>query len=233
MWETLSVTLRWVVFVSCAVAAITCVLSREVVLAVFKRGAFTIDDTISTASALTAFAIGIPFWCGQAIVSRGFFALKDTWTPTLVGTGAWLLSLPAYYFLRQKLGVFGLALASSIGIFLHATALYGILMGKTVGKKGIGQIAEYAKMALAGIGAYLAGSHAMGWSSRWISWETFPGAVLRFAAGGAVIAAVFFLCALLLGSGTAGSIRRRRDIFHPPGAPETEPPPGPPGPEET
>ena len=228
MWETLSATLRWVFFVSCAAAAITGVLSREVVLAVFKRGAFTIDDTISTASALTAFAIGIPFWCGQAIASRGFFAMKDTWTPTLVGTGAWLLSLPAYYFLRQNLGVFGLALASSIGIFLHATALYGILMGKTVGKKGLGQIPEYAKMALSGGAAALAGSYAMGISSRWVSWETFPGAVLRFAAGGAVIAAVYFLCALLLRSGTAKSIRRRSDVFHPPGAPEAEPPSAPP-----
>jgi putative peptidoglycan lipid II flippase len=216
MWETLSATLRWVFFVSCAAAAVTGVLSREVVLAVFKRGAFTIDDTLSTASALAAFSIGIPFWCGQAIVSRGFFALKDTWTPTLVGTGAWLLTLPAYYFLRQKLGVFGLALASSIGIFLHATALYGILMGKTVGRKGLGQALEYAKMAVSGVAAALAGSYAMGISSRWISWETLPGALIRFAAGGAAIAAVYFLCALLLRSATAKSIKGRRDVFHPP-----------------
>lgn len=228
MWETLSVTLRWVVFVSCAVAAVTCVLSREVVLAVFKRGAFTVDDTISTASALTAFAIGIPFWCGQAIASRGFFALKDTWTPTLVGTAAWIVSLPAYYLLRQKLGVFGLALASSIGIFLHATALYGILMRKTVGKKGLAQLPEYAKMAVSGVVAALAGSYAMGFSSRWVSWETFPGAVLRFAAGGAVIAAIFFLCAFLLRSGTARSIRRRRDLLRPPAAAAIETPPVPP-----
>ena len=232
MWETLSATLRWVFFVSCAVAAITCVLSREVVLAVFKRGAFTIDDTISTASALTAFAIGIPFWCGQAIVSRGFFALKDTWTPTLVGTGAWLLSLPAYFLLRHKLGVFGLALASSIGIFLHATALYGILMEKTVGSKGLRQIPEYARMAGSGLVAALAGWHAMGVFSRWVSWETFPGAVLRCAAGGAVIAAVYFLCALLLGSRTARSFKGRRDVFHPPGAPGRETPPLPPGTDE-
>ncbi len=222
MWETLSATLRWVFFVSCAAAAILGILSREVVLAVFKRGAFTIDDTLSTASALTAFSFGIPFWCAQAIASRGFFALKDTWTPTLVGTGAWLLSLPAYYLLRQKLGVFGLALASSIGIFLHATALYGILMGKTIGKKGIGQILEYAKMLLSGGAAALAGWYAMGFSSRWVSWETFPGAVLRFAAGGAAIAAVFYLCSLLLGSRTARSIHGRRDVLHPPGAPGGE-----------
>ncbi|MGE5753504.1 MAG: murein biosynthesis integral membrane protein MurJ [Deltaproteobacteria bacterium] len=216
MWDTLSAALRWVFFVSCAAAAVIGILSREVVLAVFQRGAFTIYDTMSTASALSAFAIGIPFWCGQAIVSRGFFALKDTWTPTLVGTAAWLVSLPVYYLLRQKLGVFGLALASSFGIFLHTVALYGILMWKTVGKKGLGQILEYARMAAAGVAAAAAGTYALGISSRWVSWETLPGAILRLAAGGVAIAAVFFLCALLLGSRTARSIRKKRDVLHPP-----------------
>ena len=46
MWETLSVTLRWVFLVSCAAAAVTSVLSREVVLVVYQRGAFTIEDTL-------------------------------------------------------------------------------------------------------------------------------------------------------------------------------------------
>src|SRR5512139_4257063 len=82
MWNTLSVTLRWVFFVSCAAAAAVSVLSREVVLVVFKRGAFTIEDTIKTASALAVFSVAIPFWCAQAIVARGFFAMRDTWTPT-------------------------------------------------------------------------------------------------------------------------------------------------------
>lgn len=217
MWETLSVTLRWVFLVSCAAAAVFGILSRELVLAVFKRGAFTIDDTIHTASALAAFSIGIPFWCAQSITSRGFFALKDTWTPTLVGTGAWILSLPAYFLLTQKLGVFGLALASSLGIFLHATALYGILMARTVGRKGLEETSEYLKIALSGAAAAAAGWYWMGISSGWISWETFWGSVVRFAAGGASIVVAFFLCALLLGSRTARRIRGGRDIFHPPG----------------
>ena len=95
MWNTLSLTLRWVFLVSAGVAAIAVVLSREAVLLVYQRGAFTIDDTMRTASALSAFCLGIPFWCAQAIVSRGFFAMRDTWTPTLVGTGAWIVALPA------------------------------------------------------------------------------------------------------------------------------------------
>ncbi len=223
MWETLSVTLRWVFFVSCAAAAVTCVLSREVVLVVFQRGAFTIEDTLQTAAALAFFAVGIPMWCAQTIVSRGFFALKDTWTPTLVGTGAWIVTLPAYYWLTQRMGVTGLALASTIGIFLYAVALYGILMRRTVGRKGISEIAEYVKMAAAGTAAAFGGRYALETLSGGASWETFPGALVRFAAGGAAVAVLFLLGSLLLRSRTAKEVRARGGLFRPPrvsGAPE-------------
>ncbi len=224
MWDTLGVTLRWVFFVSCAAAAAVSVLSREVVLVVFKRGAFTIEDTLKTASALAVFSVAIPLWCAQAIVSRGFFALRDTWTPTLVGTGALLLALPAYYLLAQTMGVTGLALASTVGIFLYAAALYGILMGRTVGRKGLADLAEYLKMAVSAVAAALAGAYGLGIASRWVSWETFTGSVLRLLGAGAAIAAVYFLCALLLGCRTARSIRGRKDLFHPPDALPPEPP---------
>jgi len=223
MWDTLSVTLRWVFFVSCAAAAVTCVLSREVVLLVFQRGAFTIVDTLQTASALAFFAAGIPMWCAQTIIARGFFALKDTWTPTLVGTAAWLCTLPAYYWLTQRMGVRGLALASTIGIFLYAVVLFGILMGKTVRGKGLSEIPEYLKMAAAGAVAAFAGTAGLDFMSRWSPWETFTGSLVRFVAGGAAVALVYFLCALLLRSRTAGTIRSRKDLFRPPripGAPE-------------
>jgi putative peptidoglycan lipid II flippase len=220
MWETLSLTLRWVFFVSCAAAAVTCVLSREVVLVVFKRGAFTIEDTLQTAAALAFFSVAIPMWCVQTIVSRGFFALKDTWTPTLVGTGAWLCTLPVYYWLTQRMGVKGLALASTAGISLYAVVLYGILMGRTVGKKGVPEIGEYVKMAAAGVAAAFGGRYALDALVGWASWETFTGALTRFAAGGAAVAIIYYLCALLLRSKTARKIRSRKDLFRPPRGPD-------------
>ncbi|MGE5189768.1 MAG: lipid II flippase MurJ, partial [Gemmatimonadota bacterium] len=228
MWHTLSATLRWVFFVSCAAAAAVSVLSREVVLLVFKRGAFTVEDTLKTASALAVFAVAIPLWCSQAIVSRGFFALRDTWTPTLVGTGAFLLALPAYYVLAQSMGVAGLALASTAGIFVYAAALYGILMRRTIGAQGIRDIPEYLKMAVAALAAAFAGSRALESASRWVSWETFTGSAIRLVAAGAAVCAAYFLCALLLRCRTARAIHGRKDLFHPPEAGPVEGPTVPP-----
>ncbi len=230
MWDTLSLTLRWVFLVSAGMAAIVSVLSREAVLVVYQRGAFNIDDTLHTASALSAFGLGIPFWCFQAIVSRGFFAMKDTWTPTLVGTGAWIVALPVYYLLQQSYGVFGLALASTVGIFLYAGALYGILMRRTVGRRGIPELAEYGKMALAAILAGAVGRYGISAVARFLSWETLWGAVARFSAGAAAIGATYFLLAFLMRSSTARSIRRRQDLLHPPStAPDAAGPLCPPG----
>ncbi len=230
MWETLSVTLRWVVFVSCAAAAVTGVLSREIVLAVFQRGAFTIEDTLQTAAALAFFSAGIPLWCAQTIVSRGFFALKDTWTPTLVGTGAWLCTLPVYYWLTQRMGVKGLALASTIGIFLYAVVLFGILMGRTVGRKGVPEIVEYLKMGAAGAVAAVGGTYVLDLLSRWTSWETLTGALTRLVAGGAAVAILYYLGALLLRSRTARRIRGGKELFRPPRVPDSPEPAVPPAP---
>ncbi|MEW6719648.1 MAG: murein biosynthesis integral membrane protein MurJ [Thermodesulfobacteriota bacterium] len=218
LWESLSLTLRWVFLVSAAAAATIFVLSREAVLLVYQRGAFRIDDTIRTAQALSAFAIGIPLWCSQAIVSRGFFAMKDTWTPTLVGTASWLAALPAYYFLQQTHGVFGLALASTVGIFLYAGALYGILMRRTVGKRGLSELAEFGKMALAAALAAAVGGYGLSAAAKYLSWETYYGALARSAAGSVLVCAACWLFALLLGCRTVRAIRRKEDLLHPPSA---------------
>lgn len=203
LWETLGKSIRWVVFASALVAAATAVLSKEVVLLVFKRGAFTIDDTLRTGAALAAFAAGIPFWCAQAVVARGFFAMKDTWTPTVVGTAALVLSLPAYKYLAQSFGVTGLAVASSVGMALHTIALYGLLMRKTVGRAGLSDLPEFAKVAVAGIAAAFLGLYLTPFASRFATWETFIGALIRLGVGTVAVTLTFLATALLLRSTTA------------------------------
>jgi len=210
MWDTLSSTLRWVFFVSAGAGAMIFALSPESVLLAYKRGAFQMEDTLQTASALSAFAIGIPFWCSQAIVSRGFFAMKDTWTPTIAGTASWAIALPVYYFLHKTHGVFGLALASTAGILLSAGALYVILMRQTVGKEGITQLPEYGKMALSAVLATAAGTYALRATEQLLSWETFAGSLTRLVAGAAFIAVIYSLTTFLLGCRTIREIRNIR-----------------------
>jgi peptidoglycan biosynthesis protein MviN/MurJ (putative lipid II flippase) len=144
--------------------------------------------------------------------------MRDTWTPTLVGTGAWIVALPMYYLLQQSYGVFGLALASTAGILLYAAALYGILMRRTVGRRGVPELIEYGKLTLAAALAGTAGYFLLGGSSRFIAWETVFGSMVRLACGASFVGGVYFLLAFLFHSVTVRTIHRRQDLLHPPGS---------------
>jgi len=123
-----------------------------------------------------------------------------------------------YYLLQQSYGVFGLALASTAGILLYAGALYGILMRRTVGRRGVPELVEYGKLALAATLAGTAGFFLLGAASRFLAWETVLGSLFRLACGASFVGGVYFLLAFLLHSGTVRTIHRRADLLHPPGS---------------
>jgi len=135
-----------------------------------------------------------------------------------VGTGAWIVALPMYYLLQQSYGVFGLALASTAGILLYAGALYGILMRRTVGRRGVPELIEYGKLALAAALAGAAGYFLLGEASRFLAWETAFGSMIRLACGASFVGGVYFFLAVLFRSGTVRTIHRRADLLHPPGS---------------
>jgi hypothetical protein len=101
-------------------------------------------------------------------------------------------------------------------------------MRRTVGRKGVPEISEYVKMAAAGTVAACGGMFGLDFLSRWASWETFTGSLVRFAAGGATVAFIYFLCAVLLRSKTARTIRSRKDMLRPPAVPDAPDPGEPP-----
>jgi peptidoglycan biosynthesis protein MviN/MurJ (putative lipid II flippase) len=123
-----------------------------------------------------------------------------------------------YYLLQQSYGVFGLAIASTAGILLYAGALYGILMRRTVGRRGVLELIEYGKLALAAALAGAAGYLLLGAVSPFLAWETVFGSMIRLAGGAAAVGGIYFLLAFLFHSGTARTIHRREDLLHPPGS---------------
>jgi putative peptidoglycan lipid II flippase len=66
------------------------------------------------ATALRGFALGLFAWSGQALVSRAFFALRDSLTPVLIGTAITGLFIPLCFVLMRWLDYAGLALATSL-----------------------------------------------------------------------------------------------------------------------
>ncbi|MBI1956784.1 MAG: murein biosynthesis integral membrane protein MurJ, partial [Acidobacteria bacterium] len=127
MKEGLQEALRHVILATLPVSVLMAILSRQIIFLLFSRTRLGIHDMEQTALAMAIFLLGTIAWGGQTILGRGFYALGDTLTPTLIGTGLALAWLPVYWWLAQQFQHVGLAAASSLGILVYAAILLWVL----------------------------------------------------------------------------------------------------------
>ncbi len=120
---------------------------------------FSVADAQHTADVLGFLCLGLGGWAAQTVISRGFYALGNTWLPTLVGTGIAVAMTPLYVLLRQQDGAVGLAIASSIAITVYVLLL-GILQRRRFEREvaaraetlpGPGMLGAALRMALAAL----------------------------------------------------------------------------------
>lgn len=86
-------SLRYTSFFILPIAGCIFYYADPLIALMFERGKFTAWDTIQTARAVRANAIGLWAVGCHSLVVRAFIARKDTRTPTLVGLGSLLVSI--------------------------------------------------------------------------------------------------------------------------------------------
>lgn len=85
------------------------------------------QDTLATAHALAAFALGIPAYVLTKIFSASFFARQDTKTPVIVGGICIASNVALTLLLAAPLQHVGLALATALSAWINAVLLYATL----------------------------------------------------------------------------------------------------------
>ncbi len=195
--SSLASALRGIVFLALP-ATVGLVLLREPVVALlFQRGEFGPEDTQLVAWALLWFGAGLVGHCIVEIASRAFYAMQDTRTPVLIGTGAMglnvvlSLTLPGLFAQAGWMPHGGLALANSAATFLEMIVLL-YLMSRRLG--GL----EHASL-LRGFLQAAAGSLLM--AAAILGWLAFPAAMPGWflALGGIAIGlAAYAIAAWLL-----------------------------------
>jgi putative peptidoglycan lipid II flippase len=99
------------------------VIAQPIVIVLFERGAFDRTAADATAAALAAFGLGLPAFVLVKVLQPAFFAREDTKTPfkiTVVSVLANIvLGLVLFSFLRH----IGLALATSLAMWLNTVLL--------------------------------------------------------------------------------------------------------------
>lgn len=108
------------------------VLAHPIVGVLFERGAFTPADTAATASALAAFALGLPGHVLVKALSPIFFAREDTATPMLAALLGFIVALLGSLALLPILGHVGVAIATSLSGWVNAGVL-GYWIAKRIG----------------------------------------------------------------------------------------------------
>jgi len=92
------------------------ILVSEPLLNLFRFGKFGAADAHESAVAFAFYCVGLFAWTGQQLAARGFYALQDTRTPTIIGS---LLAVAfcglCQFVVWMGWGVLGLAFATSIG----------------------------------------------------------------------------------------------------------------------
>ncbi|MDP2948629.1 MAG: murein biosynthesis integral membrane protein MurJ [Chloroflexota bacterium] len=139
---TLFVSLRYILFLTIPASVGLILLREPLVSLLLERGEFTAAATDITASALLFYAIGLFAHSAIEILSRGFYALRDTRTPVGLAVLSMALNLAFSLALKGPLEHDGLALAMSVATIVEASLLF-IVFQRRVGGPEAGGLANF------------------------------------------------------------------------------------------
>ena len=107
-------------------------LAEPIVRVLFERGAFSASDTVATASALAAFALGLPGHVLVKTFAPVFYAREDTGTPMRAALIGFIIAIAGSLLLMPYLGHVGIALAIAASGWASA-GLLGVLVARRFG----------------------------------------------------------------------------------------------------
>jgi putative peptidoglycan lipid II flippase len=201
-------------YLSVPSAVALAVIAEPIVRALFERGQFGPDATLATSSTLVAFALGLPAFVLVRVLQPGFFARKDTRTPTINAAITAAANVVLSLLLFPVFVQVGIALATTISSWLGA-----ILLGIELKRRGLLHLPliDLRRHAMILLSSAIMGAVLFGlavWAGPWL----IPGAGFWRHAGAllalvVVGAATYFLCAHVTGAQNlrdlARLIRRR------------------------
>lgn len=150
--ETLSVSLRMVIFALAPAMMGLLILSSPIIQALFERGEFSVAATRLTASSLFCYSLGLVAFAAAKVTASAFYALSDTKTPVRIAVICMILNSALNLLLMGPLGVGGLALSTSIAAWANAGLLLWHLRKKIGGFGGRRILQTFSKSLTASLG---------------------------------------------------------------------------------
>jgi len=195
-----------------AVAAML-IIPQFLVGGLFEWGAFTAQDTASTALALIAYGAGLPAFILIKVLTPGFFAREDTATPmryALVSVAVNFLLAVTLFF--GGMGFVGLAIATSTAAWINVALLSRTLLARGLWRLDARLIHRLPRQVLA---AAIMGGAVWVMAGPGADWVTglapalsaYPGQLILLGAVVAMGALVYALAALATGALSLSDLR--------------------------
>lgn len=134
--DTLSRSLRLILYLSVPASVGLMVLARPTTSFLLQGGAFDVASVDLVVGALVFYAIGLAAHSGIEILSRGFYALSDTRTPVQFAVLSMAINFTLSLLFVRPWGVNGLALALSIATLVEFGLLWRALADRLDGLDG-------------------------------------------------------------------------------------------------
>ncbi|NRD72801.1 murein biosynthesis integral membrane protein MurJ [Shewanella sp. VB17] len=99
-------------------------LSKPMLMVLFMRGAFTIDDVDMASYSLMAYGSGLLSFMLIKVLAPGYYSRQDTKTPVRYGIIAMVSNMVFNVIFAIPFGYVGLAIATSLSALLNAALLY-------------------------------------------------------------------------------------------------------------
>ncbi|MBF0202184.1 MAG: murein biosynthesis integral membrane protein MurJ [Desulfamplus sp.] len=129
--EILNTTLKFLALVI-PVSVLFMVLRHEIVMLLFQRGKFDHEATRMTAQVLPFIMAGTFAFAAQTVVVRGYYAMGNTWFPTLFSTLSVAGSIPLFFVFMEMLGASGVALALALAALINTGVLFALWNRRTM-----------------------------------------------------------------------------------------------------
>jgi len=131
--STILETLRSILFMSIPSSVGLIVLGFPIIQVLFQHGRYTLGDAYSTAVPLAFFAVGLTGLAAVEILTRSFYAMRDSTTPVIVSVGQFVFKIALSLVLINvavwgaQWGLGALALSTSIAGLAEAAILLWLL----------------------------------------------------------------------------------------------------------
>ena len=129
--DVFSSTIRQLLFLLAPCTILFLLLRAQIVRVVVGAGQFTWAETITTANILACFTVSFIAQTLTMVLTRAFYALRDTSTPLVIAVATDVLALVAALWLKPGFGVIGLGIAFSLSALAESSLLWVALRQRT------------------------------------------------------------------------------------------------------